>query len=209
MAPTLEDVLAVFQRQVETLVDQVAQVGNGAFRKALYVSMLDGLSGCAYPNETRSGQRFRTFILDIANWRDGERISLPQAALYFQGDAAMSAPIAEILAAWQWGHPLAITADPLANQLPAHDQLWRLQHANLLWQFRNSILHTFADPGGFDIGDRTEPYYMGDVSTHRWRLVMPEQFLRDLLIDGLNGLIAFCRRSGHDPQAHLGKELWL
>ncbi|HYM05596.1 MAG TPA: hypothetical protein VEU11_03475 [Terriglobales bacterium] len=41
---------------------------------------------------------------------------------------------------------------------------------NLLWQFRNSMLHAFADPGGFDIGNRVEPYYVGDIATHTWRL---------------------------------------
>ena len=209
MAPTLDDILDTFQKQVEALVAEVAQVQNKAFRKALYVSMLDGLSACAYPNETKSGQRFKTFVLDVAGWKDGERVSLPQAALYCQADAAMSAEIARLLAAWPWGRPQSIAADPLPDQIPAHKDLFRLQHANLLWQFRNHVLHAFADPGGFDIGDRAEPYYMGDASTHTWRLVMPEQFLRDLLLGGLKGLIAFCRKNGQAPQAHLGKELWV
>jgi hypothetical protein len=209
MGPILNDTLTAFQQQVRTLADQVRQVENPAFRKALYISMLDGLSACAYPNETKSGYRFRTFVLDIGNWKDGERVSLPQAALYFQADPAMSAAIAVALNAWTWGRPQSITSDPLLNQLPAHDHLWRLQHANLLWQFRNSMLHAFADPGGFDIGDRADPYYFGDAATLTWRLVMPEQFLRNLLLNSLDALIGFCRQNGFDPQAHLGRELWL
>lgn len=102
MAPTLEEALTAFQRQVRTLADQVRQLENEAFRKALYVAMLDGLSACAYPNETRSGQRFRSFVLNIANWRDGERVSLPQSALYFQPDPAMNAAIALLLNEWTW-----------------------------------------------------------------------------------------------------------
>ena len=147
MAPTLDETLAAFQRQVRTLADQVRQIENSAFRKALYVSMLDGLSACAYPNETRSGHRFRTFVLNIGNWKNGERVSLQQAALYFQADPVVSAAIAGPLNAWTWGQPQSITSDSLLNQLPGHADLWRLQHVNLLWQFRNSMLHSFADPG--------------------------------------------------------------
>jgi hypothetical protein len=209
MAPTLDETLAAFQRQVRTLADQVGQIENAEFRKALYVSMLDGLSACAYPNETRSGHRFRTFVLNIGNWKDGERVSLPQAALYFQADPAMSAAIAVPLNAWTWGQPQSITSDSFLNQLPAHADLWRLQHVNLLWQFRNSMLHAFADPGGFDIGNRVEPYYFGDIATHTWRLIIPGHFLRNLLLNSLDALIAFCRQNGFDPQAHLGRELWL
>ena len=96
MAPNLDETLAAFERQVRTLADQVRQIENVAFRKALYISMLDGLSACAYPNETRSGHRFRTFVSVIGNWRDGERVSLPQAALYFHLDPAMSTAIAAL-----------------------------------------------------------------------------------------------------------------
>ncbi len=208
MTPTFDDELAAFKDRVEALIAEVARVENVAFRKALYISMLDGLSGCAYPNETKSGKRFKAFVLEIAGWADGERVCLPQAALYFRGNVTMSATITARLAVWPWGQPQPITADPLLNQLPAHADLWKPQHLNLLWQFRNHVLHAFADPGGFNLQDRDQPYYVGDVSTHTWRLVMPEQFLRNLLIDGLRGLIAFCRRKGQDPRAHLGQELW-
>jgi len=67
----------------------------------------------------------------------------------------------------------------------------------------------FEDRSGFEFGDRTKPYYTGDASTHTWRLIIPEQFLCTLVIDSLNGLITFCRQNSQDPQAHLGKELWV
>lgn len=100
MAPTLDEILDAFHRQAETLVDQVQQIGNAVFRKALYISMLDGLSACTYGNAMGSGDRFRTFILQIGGWTDGERISLPQAALLFRRDPEMSAAISE---ASMWG----------------------------------------------------------------------------------------------------------
>ena len=61
----------------------------------------------------------------------------------------------------------------------------------------------------FDIGNRVEPYYFGEIATHSWRLIVPEQFLRNLLLNSVPTLIAFCCRSGLDPRAHLGRELWL
>jgi Mg2+ and Co2+ transporter CorA len=210
MAPTLDEILDAFNRQVETLVDQVQQVENAVFRKALYVSMLDGLSACAYGNDMTSGERFRTFILQIGGWTNGERISLPQAALLFRGDPAMSATISGQLANWAWGTPQPITSDPFPQALQiGNADLRRVQHLNLLWKFRNSLLHAVHDPGGFDLRGGVEPYYVGDIASHTWRLVIPEEFLRSLLTASLQGLLAFCKREGRDPQEHLGKELWV
>lgn len=74
--------------------------------------MLDGLSACAYGNGMRSGDRFRTFIVQIGGWRDGERISLPQAALLFRRDPAVSAAISAQLATWAWAH---LSRSPLTH----------------------------------------------------------------------------------------------
>jgi len=209
MTSTLDEILDVFRKQVQKLLDQVQQVENEVFRKALYISMLDGLSACAYGNAMRSGDRFRDFILQIGGWTDGERISLPQAALLFQADPNMSAAISAQLTNWTWGVLQPITSDPFAQQLPAHADLWKMRHVNLLWKFRNSLLHAVYDPSGFDPGSRVKPFYVGDVSTHTWRLVIPEEFLRSLLTASLQGLLSFCKKEGRDPQAHLGKELWV
>jgi len=105
--------------------------------------MLDALSACAYPREKKSWRRFQKFVLNIGTWTDGGRISLPQAALFFQSDPRMSAAIVPLLNQWPWGQPQSITSDPDPSQLPTHPDLWRVQHLNLLWQFRNSVLHAF------------------------------------------------------------------
>lgn len=210
MTVTLDEILDAFRRQVQTLVDQVQQIGNAVFRKALYISMLDGLSVCAYGDAMRSGDRFRTFILQIGGWTDGERISLPQAALLLRGDPAMSAAISARLANWTWGTPQPITSDPFQQELQTtRGDLRKVQHVNLLWKFRNSLLHAVYDPGGHDLRGGVEPYYVGDITTHTWRLVIPEEFLRNLATVSVQGLLAFCRREGRDPQAHLGEELWV
>jgi hypothetical protein len=120
VTPTLDETLDFFHRQVQRLVDQVPQVENKTFRKALYISMLDALSACAYPDETKAGCRFQNFILNIGKWKDGERISLPQATLLFCDDPAISAVISARLTKWPWGTPQPITADPFPSELPAH-----------------------------------------------------------------------------------------
>ena len=56
-APPPSATLMAFQRQVRALADEVCRIENATFRKALYVSMLDGLSACAYPCDTNSGHR--------------------------------------------------------------------------------------------------------------------------------------------------------
>src|ERR1022692_236598 len=159
MAPSMDDVLDGFRKQVATLIDQVAQIDNEVFRKAMYVSMIDALSACAYDG-MRPGERFKRFVREIGNWRDAERVSLPQAALFFQGDGAMLNAIEALLANWQWGQTQSITSDPFPNQLPIRQTVWKVQHLNLLWQFRNCILHAFNDPGGMDLRTRNEPCYL-------------------------------------------------
>lgn len=171
--------------------------------------MLDGLSACAYGSAMRSGDRFRTFIVQIGDWRDGERISLPQAELLFSTDPVVSAAISAELANWTWGVPQPITSDPFPTEfhIPGVD-FREVQHVNLLWKFRNSLLHAVYDPGGPDLRGGAEPYYVGDIATHTWRLVIPEEFLRTLVGASVQGLIAFCAREGRDPQAHLGMQMW-
>jgi hypothetical protein len=205
----LDEKLDFFHRQVQRLVDQVPQVENKTFRKALYISMLDALSACAYPDETKAGSRFQNFILNVSKWKDGERISLPQAALLFCDDPATSAVIAARLAKWPWGIPQPITADPFPSDLPAHVGLMKVQQVKLLWQFRNSVLHAFNDPSGHDFSGRMEPYYIGEISSRTWRLVIPEEFLNSLMTTSVQALIAFCKEEGRDPQAHLGRALWV
>ena len=152
--------------------------------------------------------RFRIFIVQIGGWRDGERISLPQAALLFRRDPAVSAAISAQLAAWAWGIPLPITSDPLPQGLQiAHVDLRNVKHVNLLWKFRNSLRHAVYDPGGHALKGGVEPSYVGDISNHTWRLVIPEEFLRNLVMASIQSLLAFCAREGRDPQAHLGMEL--
>jgi hypothetical protein len=130
MAPGLDDILDAFRNQVTTLIDQVAQIDNEVFRKALYVSMIDALSACAYDG-MRPGDRFMRFVLEIGNWMDGQRVSLPQAALFFQGDAAMLTAIEALLANWQWGQTHSITSDPFPNELPIRQTVSKVQHLNL------------------------------------------------------------------------------
>jgi hypothetical protein len=210
MAPTFDETINAFGAQVRVLVDQVCEIRNRAFRKALYVSMLDGLSACAYGDSMRPGIRFRTFVLQIGGWTDGERISLPQAALLFHAVPAMSAAISARLANWNWGTPQPITSDPFAHELGIPDvDFSKVQHVNLLWKFRNSILHAVYDPGGFDFPGHLDPYYTGDIDTRTWRLVIPDAFLERLLRASLQNLLVHCKQEGLDPQVHLGRELWV
>lgn len=210
MAPTLDQIIDTFGGQVQNLSDQVGQIGNEAFRKALYLSMIDGLSACAYGDSMRPGTRFRTFVLQVAGWTDGERVSLPQAALLFQSDSIISTAVSVLLANWTWGVPQAITSDPFPGQLYlANADLDKVKHVNLLWKFRNSLLHAVYDPGGHDLRGGAEPYYVGDIGTHAWQLVIPDEFLRNLVAASIQGLLAFCRTEGRDPQAHLGRGVWV
>jgi hypothetical protein len=72
-----------------------------------------------------------------------------------------------------------------------------------------TLPHSVYDPGGHDLRGGAAPYYVGDISTHTWQLVIPDGFLQNLVAASVQGLLAFCRREGRDPQAHLGRNLWV
>ena len=90
-----------------------------------------GLSACAYGESMSPGERFKTFVRDIARWPDGERVSLPQAALLFQAQPVISAQLSTRLLNWNWGTPQPITSDPFVHEPGIPDvDFSKVQHVN-------------------------------------------------------------------------------
>ena len=83
-------------------------------------------------------------------------------------------------------------------------QVDRHTHLNLLWVYRNNLVHEFREPG-YDmgvIGD--EPYYMGmedEQGISRWELAYPTTFFAALAERALANLTKQLDGKDLDPYA--------
>jgi hypothetical protein len=209
MAPTLDEILNRFHQQTQTLV-RSTRSGMGFFAR-LYMFLC--WMGCRHVRtatecdlETVSGPLSSRSVAGAM--ASGSACHKPRCCFAMIPQCQPRYP-----PSLQLGPGAHLSRSPLTHSHKdyqiAHVDLIKVQHVNLLWKFRNSLLHAVYDPGGHDLRGGVEPYYVGDISTHTWRLVIPEEFLRNLVTASIQSLLAFCAREGRDPQAHLGKELWV
>jgi hypothetical protein len=83
-----------------------------------------------------------------------------------------------------------------------------LQHVNLLYAYRNSLVHEFRAPGySLELEDDKDPFYMsmsdvGDVeSGYRWELSYPVAFIEVLCDKCITNLEAYLKKDRLDPRA--------
>lgn len=86
--------------------------------------------------------------------------------------------------------------------------LERLKHVNLLWFYRNSLVHEFRPLGfGIEFPDDTVPFYMtmddmdatGKLIPGGWELVYPVKFFADITSKSISNLETYLRDNGLNP----------
>ena len=203
-----------FMRKIEE-INTLQSPGHKLFKRVLYVSVLDTLSRAAYPNDKNNRNRFTSFVVNYCDWSNGNKISLLHLvqALKLSTDSSLNDArryaverfsktdfrfgaipdisvdpnIEEILTVWPKDIDVIITSVI---------KLEYLKHFNLVYAFRNSLVHEFRFPGhGMDISDNTEAFYHyilapegDDFVTDSIELVYPFGFCRRICISGLNNL---------------------
>ena len=196
------------------------------YQRLLYLTLLDTLSGIAFP-DAKNRDRYISFIKKFCEWSDGDRVSLPHLAQLLQ---MVSDPEYKKVHEWTINkletHPVhggtieEISYDPSFEEVKAHwpnnelnielegKKIWieQLQHFNLLYAYRNTLVHEFRIPGyGIEIDDT--PYYHllrhsnanGDDIPSTIELVYPHQFLFQLCDSGLKQLVLNFTNNGINP----------
>ncbi len=131
--------------------------------------------------------------------------------------------------AWTVGDRILLTQDPSLdfvheilssnkqNPQIAGIQLDRLQHANLLYMMRNSLVHEVRYPGhDLETGDANYPYYsyvFGYWSNNResqsWQLQYPLNFVSALARVTIRNLRAHLEAEGIDPYSGMSeRDYW-
>ncbi len=198
--------------------------------KALYSALLDAYARCVYPTKSNR-DRFVSFVRHFGGWADFERISLPHLVMLLSRvpDPTFSpirAQAAGLMAQWPRGSQPMLARDPtyqeIRNQWPVNPEqiilegisLQSLQHVQLLYTYRNSLVHELRELGyGVEDEQDLEPYYISvtlfgpgnegniDAAEETWELTYPLRFFANLCARSLDALEAHLRRDQLDPYA--------
>ena len=195
-------------------------------RKVLYVTFLDSISALIYPANIRNRVRFTEFVLRFGMWTEAERVSTPHLAraLNLNPDPAYKAVrglVESTLMSWREGARIELTSDLEARVVETHwpsgklqgplveAATWRhLRHVDLLYAFRNSLVHGFRVLGApYDMLEDERPYYIITATSTadstetelHWELVYPIDFLRRLAGSALRSAEAHVRQNDIDP----------
>jgi hypothetical protein len=177
--------IGYFKRQLEE-VRALRTEHAELYRKVLYVSILDSLAGSVLPRR-RNRDRYIYFLQRFCKWPDGDRVSLPHLVQLLRKNPD---PAFQNLREWtlakfralpvHGGSLMPIIHDPSFDEVkrewPVSQEhrtplegidLVALQHFQLLYVYRNSLVHELRTPGyGMEFGnDDQEPFYHGMSTT--------------------------------------------
>ncbi len=185
-------------------------------RKVLYCVMLDCLAGVRYHGrELGSRRRFIRLLRNHTAWPAGHLVSVPilyqrlgtsapaglRAYLQTKLDARdPEAGNGEPLAAFDT--PLQVLLDLADTDADARVQVEQAQHFQLVYRYRNFLIHEFREPGyameSFGEEER-EPLYHSYVNDHAWRLLYPADFFHRLVAAAVTSLHAWFIHDGLNP----------
>jgi hypothetical protein len=217
-----------FKKQVEE-IESLNSDHVEIYRRLLYASMLDTLAGTVYPKRLNR-ERFVNFIKRFCRWSDGDRISLSHLVQLLRKNPD---PAYEKLRVWalekfkalpvHGSQLMPISCEPNFDEV---QKIWpvqkdhrapiegidlvSLQHYQLLYRYRNVLIHELRVPGyGMEFGDDDEdPYYhlMSTIDDNNEllpssvELVYPWRFLKRLCDTALNELEKYYTENEINPR---------
>jgi hypothetical protein len=180
--------------------------------------MMDTLARARHPNAASNKQRFLKLIDDCSTWIDRNRVSLPLLSLNLSSTVAnkLEEKVLASLASWNYGRIYDLSVDPwepelepLAGNESERKAIQNSRHADLLYIYRNHLIHEFREPGsGMEMDQRdTVPYYHGmthldhasGIVKESWELVYPLGFFKALVESCLQNLKAHLEQNALNP----------
>jgi hypothetical protein len=188
--------------------DALDQFSYRVHRKLAYLTTIDALAAATFPLALNH-ERFTQLVNNFGVWESAERVSAPYLlrALRRNPDPAYSKVrrfLQDAVSDWVPLDMITISRDPEANHVGTHwppggkkfesafhDLPWtRFKHLELLYKYRNSLVHEFRTPGhDFQLEGDKEPFYISghDLKeptafheANEWHLVYPDAFLKTL-----------------------------
>lgn len=224
--------VSYFRRQVDfvstlageqsIVVDTSDPETRGALhKKVLFSAILDCLAGVRYRGELQGNRkRFMGLLESHADWAEGDHVSVP---IFFErlGKDAQSSALRDRLLknlsrySTDRGNSLPLKAfdepftdlEKLASTERERKMLVQSRHFELLYKYRNFIVHEFREPGyameAFADGGEAPAYhsYLGPGA--KWRLLYPVGFFRARASAALISLEQYFRTHGIDPYSRV------
>lgn len=214
--------LGFFRSRLQEIRNVDCGESTALFRKVLYSSLLDALSRTtSHPKRwNRNRERITEFIRTFCDWKDCERISLTHLVRLLEKvpDPAFSSLrqyAFSLIDKWGEGEIVSLARDPEFRdvksrwpkefQKPLEDvQIEFLQHVNLFYRNRNSLVHELSELGyGMEFTADDEPFYhsMSDTEgkSKSWELVYPLRFYEKLCETAISELRNYYLKDRIDP----------
>ncbi|MFH1595185.1 MAG: hypothetical protein ABIG94_02275 [Pseudomonadota bacterium] len=182
-------------------INAINGLAKKTHQKILLVIIIDALARVwskIKKKQENNRERFISLINECTKWEDGNRASLPQLFSKLKGLCGCETKLIEevetAFSSWEAGRRYTIKDDPFSDKLInlASCKLERniiksCSHINLLYIYRNHLVHEFRQPGlGMDL-DETVPYYIEYVSKPGIKeLSYPKSFFIELAKSSLN-----------------------
>jgi len=215
-----------FTKKVQRLRDYALDREDRLLKKNILVSVLDALSRTTSNYADGNRERFTGIVANFGDWPNHSRVSAPHVSYFlrhlrspaYEGARVF---IAEVISKNSHGGFVTLSSDPefeevrklwpvpadqrLVNQL----SLSSFTHLNLLYQYRNSLVHELREPGhGMEFHqNHDEPFYHG-MSTveangssgkETLELVYPLNFYFGLTESVIKNVERYLRKNAIDP----------
>lgn len=200
-----------FERQLGLLID-----APQPFRTLLHLALLEQLAATRFPGEP-NGPRFSRFLRDFAAWPDADRVSLQQVQASKRASRCpgLAEEVDRRLKGWELGARIwrGSEIDPFAGELAmaqeatsdeakaATDLIDRCRYASLLWKLRNFRAHEGRSPAAsFPFAEPLQPYYyLRGPDEGDYRLVIPDELVRALVVRSATNLREWFEAEDRDP----------
>lgn len=230
MSRTLDDSIGIyvghFRKKIARLKDYAFDPEDRLLKKDIVVSILDAVSRTTSNYAEGNRESFTGIVTNFGDWPDHSRISAPHVGYFLRGlrSPAYEAArrfIAEVVRQNSHGGFVPLSSDPqfdevrklwpvppeqrLVNQL----SLSSFTHLNLLYHYRNSLVHELREPGhGMEFhDDHDAPFYHGmttvesdgSAGEQTLELVYPLKFYFGLTERILDNVERYLRNNAIDP----------
>lgn len=184
-----------YKLSIEQFVDHftaqanaIDAVASDFHKKVLYTIALDPLARAAYTSKGRHNDRVTRLIVEMAEWPDVDRISLPQLCICLRearrSKYRLYREVCRLLREVPIYRKVPISCSPkrvdLVQFAATDDELKAINthtYASLFYKYRNNLVHEYREPGyGTDwLRKAEEPFYTTSAFGDR-ELVFPVAF---------------------------------
>jgi len=202
----------------EGQLEQIQNLNDRVHKKVLLLVILDTLSRARYPTVKGNKTRFINLVKEHIRWNDSSRVSLYRILLLSQSKTFTDLTKFAHASTGKWNEwelpnistdPLMENIQSLATTKQERTLIQESTHSNLLYAYRNHLIHEFREPGaGMEMNQQDIfPYYHrmthlrsdGNGETETWELIYPVGFFVMLATSCLHNLRQYLLNNDLNP----------